>query len=305
MIISDIIRGLLATFCGAVRKSSESTTIRPKLLGRENIIIHPSCRFQDGVVLDARSGQIQLGEDCDIGAFVTITSSARGVLVDSFTTLGNAVQLDDSDGCIKISKRCTIEPNVVMRGSGKGIFLGVDCKISTGSRLDAWGGYINLEPNVRLGPYCTIIGSGEGVNLKGNNDIEHGVTLDAQGGCIVIGQYTGFGPYSVMYGHGGLSIGQYCAIACHAVAIPANHRFDRTDLVMRQQGLSMVGITIHDDVWLGAHSVILDGANIGTGCVVGAGSIIRGSIPEKSVVVGVPGKVIKMRGRHDIAGFVN
>ena len=57
--------------------------------------------------------------------------------------------------------------------------------------------------------------------------------------------------------------------------IAANHRFDRTDITIRQQGLtSKGGVTICDDVWIGAHSVILDGVTIGQGSVIAAAPVI-------------------------------
>ena len=54
-------------------------------------------------------------------------------------------------------------------------------------------------------------------------------------------------------------------------------------------------IIINDDVWIGAHSVILPGVTIGKGAVIGAGSVVTSNIPEYAVAVGVPAKVIKLR----------
>src|SRR3712207_9214092 len=45
--------------------------------------------------------------------------------------------------------------------------------------------------------------------------------------------------------------------------------------------------------WLGHGAVILPGATIGRQCVVAAGSVVRGDVPDHSVVAGVPAKVIR------------
>ncbi|BDD54505.1 hypothetical protein MAP00_000120 [Monascus purpureus] len=52
-------------------------------------------------------------------------------------------------------------------------------------------------------------------------------------------------------------------------------------------------ITIGDDCWLGANVVVLPGVEIGRGCTIGAGSVVTRSIPEFSVAVGSPARVIK------------
>jgi acetyltransferase-like isoleucine patch superfamily enzyme len=57
----------------------------------------------------------------------------------------------------------------------------------------------------------------------------------------------------------------------------------------------MKGIIIHDDVWIGTGARILDGVEIGEGCVVAAGAVVNKSVPPYSVVAGVPARIIKKR----------
>ncbi|KAK9453367.1 putative maltose O-acetyltransferase [Dipodascopsis uninucleata] len=52
-------------------------------------------------------------------------------------------------------------------------------------------------------------------------------------------------------------------------------------------------ITIGDDCWIGGDCTILPGVNIGKGCTIGAGSVVTKSIPDYSVAVGNPARVIK------------
>jgi virginiamycin A acetyltransferase len=54
-------------------------------------------------------------------------------------------------------------------------------------------------------------------------------------------------------------------------------------------------ITIGNDVWIGAHAIILSGVTIGNGAVIAAGAIVTKDVPAYTVVGGVPAKVIKVR----------
>lgn len=52
-------------------------------------------------------------------------------------------------------------------------------------------------------------------------------------------------------------------------------------------------VNIGDDCWIGGGSIILPGVTIGRGCVIGAGSVVTKDIPENSLAVGNPAKVIR------------
>ncbi len=62
----------------------------------------------------------------------------------------------------------------------------------------------------------------------------------------------------------------------------------------RRQHLAKASeINIGDDVWLGANVTILPGVTIGNNVVIGAGAIVNKDIPDNSLAVGVPARVIK------------
>ncbi len=54
-----------------------------------------------------------------------------------------------------------------------------------------------------------------------------------------------------------------------------------------------IAVTIGDNVWIGGNSVINPGVTIGNNCVIGSGSVVVNDIPENSIAVGNPAKVIR------------
>lgn len=54
-------------------------------------------------------------------------------------------------------------------------------------------------------------------------------------------------------------------------------------------------VKIGNDVWIGYGAIILDGANIETGAIIGAGTVVRGNVPPYAVVIGNPGTIVKYR----------
>lgn len=76
-----------------------------------------------------------------------------------------------------------------------------------------------------------------------------------------------------------------------------NHIYDKIGETMFQNRhlRSIKGVTINDDVWIGANVTILPGVTIGEGAIIGAGSVVTKNIPEYSICVGNPCKKIKDR----------
>lgn len=162
------------------------------------------------------------------------------------------------------------------------------------------GGSITIDPSCEVSPLSRIdtVRGGDIVLKEGVGVADHAI-IHTYGGNIEIGKYCSIQMYCMLYGHGGLTIGNYVSIAAQTIIIPANHNFDRLDELICMQGETAKGITIGDDVWIGAGCKILDGVTIGTGSVIGAGSVVTRSIPEYSVAVGMPARVIRKRGEKE------
>ena len=105
-----------------------------------------------------------------------------------------------------------------------------------------------------------------------------------------------------------VQIGKYCAMGYHITIISTNHKdyYPNLQIAFQQKYhlQSLIGnkgpIIIGNNVWVGDCAIILPGVRIGDGVIIGAGSVITHDIPAYSVVVGVPGKVIKKRFSDEI-----
>lgn len=77
---------------------------------------------------------------------------------------------------------------------------------------------------------------------------------------------------------------------------PGVHIYTAThplDAIERRTIESSKAVIIGDDCWIGGQTVILPGITIGNGCTVGAGSVITKDIPDNSLAVGNPAKIIR------------
>ncbi len=92
---------------------------------------------------------------------------------------------------------------------------------------------------------------------------------------------------------GPATIGNHVNLAQNVTVTGLNHNYQDADKRIDEQGVSTQPITIEDDVWVGANSVILPGVTLGKHCVVAAGSVVSRSIPPYSVCAGSPAKVVK------------
>lgn len=155
---------------------------------------------------------------------------------------------------------------------------------------------IQIDSTVSICWSASIDPAGGEITIGQNCSLDKGVILRAYGGFIRIGHNCTINPYCIIYGGGGLKIGNGVLIAAHTVIVPSNHIHDNSAIEIRNQGLSLKGISIEDDVWIGAGAKILDGVTLAKGTVVGAGSVVTRSTAPYSIVGGVPARMIALRG---------
>lgn len=132
---------------------------------------------------------------------------------------------------------------------------------------------------------------GNRVQLYSDIIIESG-----DGGMLTIGDEVHIQPRCFFMAYtGSITIGQRVEIAPNCAFYPYNHGTQLGKLIRTQPCVTKGGISIGDDAWLGYGVVVLDGATVGKGAIIGAGSVVTNDIPDNAIACGVPAKVIKIR----------
>jgi len=158
-----------------------------------------------------------------------------------------------------------------------------------------------FHPSVKIGPYVSIEASSRGTDtiIDEGSVIDDFVKIKHVGGSgnIVIGKNVYINSGTVFYSGNGIKIGDNVLIGPNCNFVPTNHQISDTEKLIREQGFqsSKGGIIIENDVWFGANVTVLDGAFIPNGCVIGANSLVTGTLEPYGVYAGSPAKLIKKR----------
>lgn len=158
-------------------------------------------------------------------------------------------------------------------------YLGEKVSIPTGCVFRGEQNII-INNNVGFGLYSQLYAginrSVELIEIGENTKLNSNVMINADiGGIIQIGKNVLIGP--------------------NVVIRASNHNFEKRDELIRLQGHTSGRIIIGDDVWIGANVVILPNISIGTGAVIGAGSVVTKDIADYSLAIGIPAKIIRSR----------
>jgi acetyltransferase-like isoleucine patch superfamily enzyme len=166
---------------------------------------------------------------------------------------------------------------------------------------------INIHPTAQISQDARIYPSQKGstITIDAYSEIYDFVVIKPVGGMgnISIGQHCYINAHCTIYSGHGITMGNYVLLAPGVVLAGSNHAYNSLDSEIRKQGFSPSkgGIVIDNDVWIGANSVILDGAYIEAGAVIAAGSVVRSRVGKNQIWGGVPAKFIKMRGTDFIS----
>lgn len=146
---------------------------------------------------------------------------------------------------------------------------------------------------------------GKGVDFMGEKNMAIGARFSVRGariyahedGRLVIGDRVSVNPNcEINASEGGeIRIGNDVMIAMNSMLMASAHRFERLDVPVRDQGHAPGRIIVGNDVWIGANVFIASNVEIGDHSIVAAGAVVTKNVPPKSIVAGVPARIIKTR----------
>jgi maltose O-acetyltransferase len=144
--------------------------------------------------------------------------------------------------------------------------------------------YINVR---RIFKYC-------GKNVNVNRRAFFGTGFN-----ITIGDNSGLGANCHVPDN--IQIGKNVMMAENCCILARNHKYDRLDIPMIQQGVTeKKPVVIGDDVWIGRDVIFTPGRIVKTGSIIAAGCVLCRDFSEYSVIGGNPSKLIKQRKQGDL-----
>jgi acetyltransferase-like isoleucine patch superfamily enzyme len=141
--------------------------------------------------------------------------------------------------------------------------------------------FIHIGRNTMIGPQCTLSAG----MVPGQQCIAERI--------VTIGDRCLIGKGSGIVGHFSIEIGDDVWTGHNVYITDQNHGYQDVTLPISVQTMPEKPVRIGNGSWLGYGSVILPGADIGEHVVIGANSVVTGSIPSFSVAVGSPARVIR------------
>lgn len=141
--------------------------------------------------------------------------------------------------------------------------------------------WIQLGAQTLIGPYTTLsAGMAPGLDLGPSP-------------LVRIGDRAMIGRGSHIVGHQSIDIGDDVMTGPYVYITDQNHSYADPDLPIGRQWPVNDAVAIGPGCWIGAGAVILPGAHLGRNVTVAAGAVVRGDIPDHSVVAGAPARVVR------------
>ncbi|PVZ14669.1 acyltransferase [Actinomycetospora cinnamomea] len=159
------------------------------------------------------------------------------------------------------------QPHIVLHGL---VFLG------RGVSLEAREGFGRLE----IGRFVHI---GDNTRVRCHE------------GSLRIGDKSVFGNENTINCYLDIEFGEATLLSDWIYVCDFDHRYADVNVPIKDQGIVKSPVRIGPETWIGTKVTVLRGARVGRGCVLGAHAVVRGDVPDWSVAVGAPARVVRDR----------
>ena len=164
---------------------------------------------------------------------------------------------------------------------------------------------IRLGDNVVIDDLAVLDAKGEqnqGITVGDNVLIGRNTVLSCKDGDIEIGNNSNIAQSCFIQSASKVSVGEKVLFGAYCYLIGGgDHKSDRTDIPVMDQGQVIKGIKINNNSWLGADIKVLDGVNIGRDAIVGTGAVVTQDVADYAIAAGVPARHIRDRRESEAA----
>jgi acetyltransferase-like isoleucine patch superfamily enzyme len=193
-------------------------------------------------------------------------------------------------GALGLFLRSKLYPLLLGR-VGKGVLFGTNVVLRHPHK-------IRLGDQVVIDDNCVLDAKGtdnQGITIGDGVFIGRNSIVYCKDGDIVIGSHSTIAFNCEIFSANHVELGENALMAAYSYLNGGTHASARTDIPVSKQERSGRGISVADDVWLGANVVVLDGVSIGRGAIIGAGSVVDKDIPAYATAAGVPARITRVR----------
>lgn len=141
--------------------------------------------------------------------------------------------------------------------------------------------YIHIGEGSLIGPHVTL-----SVGIVPGQTMATDPVIAIGNGCLI-------GRGTAIVGHFEIEIGDDVFTGMNVYITDQNHTYERLDQPIGRQDPRDEPVRIGAGSWIGTGAVILPGSTIGEHVVVAANAVVRGDVPDRCVVAGVPARVVR------------
>ena len=186
---------------------------------------------------------------------------------------------------------------LLMKGCGRNVFIGRNVTIRVPRRIQL-GNHIIVDDNAVL----DAKGDTEDSFIRCGDEVEisRNAILACKGnGSITLGNFVSIGRNTLLSAVAPLQIGDNCSIGPYTAILASGHDWRDPESPVLLQSRPIEKVVIEENVWVGAHTTIMDGVTIGRNSIIGVGSVVTHDIPPYRIAAGAPARIVRIRENQE------